>query len=60
MAKFPSIPPAQPDLASLQRTVEAMRQVVEILAGLRGDGQDRAVLVNEITALQARIAKLEA
>jgi hypothetical protein len=55
MAKLPSIPPAQPDIASMHRTIEALRQVVEILAGQRGDGQDRALTLREATALEARV-----
>ena len=61
MARLPSIPPGTPtDLPSIARTVEALRQVVEILAGQRGDGQSRAVTVAELDLLRANIERLRA
>ena len=61
MPRLPSIPPqGGADLASLNRAVEALRQVVEILAGQRGDGQGRAVTWAELEALRAEVAALRA
>lgn len=41
---FPPIPTPRADLASLLRTVQALKEAVEILTGARGSGQNAAVL----------------
>jgi hypothetical protein len=56
MATLPAIPPlTTQDPAAIVRTVEALRQAVEIMAGQRGEAGDRSVTLKE---LQAALAKL--
>lgn len=43
--RFPSIPPVGTDLSSLIITVQALKEVVEGLAGLRAGGVPRAAAV---------------
>lgn len=42
--KFPSIPTVIETLGSLYRTIDALKQAVELLIGTRGSGQLAAVL----------------
>lgn len=42
--KFPSIPTVIETLGSLYRTIDALKQAVELLMGTRGSGQLAAVL----------------
>lgn len=42
--KFPSIPTVIETLGSLYRTIDALKQAVELLIGTRGNGQLAAVL----------------
>lgn len=60
MAKLPSIPYSGTDPISQASALNAIREIVEILAGQRGDPKDRAVTIRELEAVQARLAKLEA
>ena len=46
--KFPAIPTIIETLGSLYRTIDALKQVVELLIGTRGSGQLAAVLKRDL------------
>lgn len=47
---FPAIPAVTNDPTSLMNAVNAIKESVEMLVGVRGTGVDRAVLVNDLRA----------
>lgn len=46
--KFPAIPTVTETIKSLHRTIDALKQVVELLLGTRGSGQLAAVLKRDL------------
>lgn len=55
--KFPAIPAVVETLGSLYRTIDALKQSVELLLGTRGSGQLAAVLKRdlEVKPLQLQV-----
>ena len=46
--KFPSVPTVTETIKSLYRTIDALKQVVELLIGTRGSGRLAAVLNRDL------------
>ncbi len=46
--KFPSVPTVTETIKSLYRTIDALKQVVELLIGTRGSGELSAVLKRDL------------
>jgi hypothetical protein len=46
--KFPAVPTVTETIKSLYRTIDALKQVVELLLGTRGSGQLAAVLRQDL------------
>lgn len=46
--KFPSIPTVVETLGSLYRTIDALKQTVELLIGTRGSGELAAILKRDL------------
>lgn len=53
--KFPSIPTISETLGSLYRTIDALKQAVELLIGTRGSGQLAAVLKRDLELKPLRL-----
>lgn len=53
--KFPAIPTVTETIRSLYRTIDALKQVVELLLGTRGSGQLAAVLKRDLELKPLRL-----
>ena len=55
MSKLPSVPHFGEDTKSIAAALLAIKEIVEVLAGQRGDPNDRAVTLTELNAALARL-----
>lgn len=51
LRRYPAIPPPGQDISSLQASINALKETVEILVRLRGDESDSAVAVRDLKNL---------
>lgn len=56
--EIPGIPEPRADLKSLVASVQALKQIVEVMQGSRGTGANQVALNAALVALEARVTKL--
>lgn len=49
--KYPAVPDPGPTIEGVRKSVIALKQGVEVLGRLRGDGMDSAVTLNDLVDL---------